>query len=245
MRLNSLQGSFSSIWLFGPTFHVFHSLLIWVDFWFLQVSRKHLFAQRADKPSKTGSCGWFLQERSPGVSCQFTGVFTLIYHGHCLIFSHKFYQCFPFHQKCFLSLLIYDGSLAYQIFSKKGWAFPLMNLNPHFLPVPTLSSNDPSFFFPCPNPTAKKNQLHQRGWLPQPDKDDTAPEGNLGGKPWSLIALHRELNSIKIKCTLPKERLLWDPITPQGLKPVLKLVRSLAWKCHNLEVHWATAICSC
>lgn len=128
-----------------------------------------------------------------------------------LSFPRSFISVFLFIRNVFfLSLLINGGSLAYQISSKKGWAFPLMNLDPHFFPVPTLSSYDPSLFFPCPSPTAKKNQLHQRGWLTQPDKDDTAHEGNLEGKPWSLTALHRELNFIKIKCIPPKERLLWD-----------------------------------
>lgn len=132
-----------------------------------------------------------------------------------LIFSHKFYQCFPFHHKCLLSLPL-DLWWVTRLpnIQQKGVSIPPMNLDPHVFPVPTLSSYDPSFFFPCPSPTAKKKQLHQRGWLTQPDKDDTAHKGNLDGKPWSLIALHRELNFIKIKCTPPKERLLWDPITP-------------------------------
>lgn len=76
-----------------------------------------------------------------------------------LIFSHEFYQCFPFHQKCLLSLLlIYGGSL-----SKKGRAFTLMNLDPDFFPVPALSSYDLSFFFACPSPTAKKNPTPSEG----------------------------------------------------------------------------------
>lgn len=75
-----------------------------------------------------------------------------------LIFSHEFYQCFPFHQKCLLSLLlIYGGSL-----SKKGRAFTLMNLDPDFFPVPALSSYDLSFFA-CPSPTAKKNPTPSEG----------------------------------------------------------------------------------
>lgn len=81
-----------------------------------------------------------------------------------LIFSHKCYQCFPFHQKCLLSfsLLISGGSLAAK-YSAKGWAFILMNLGPHFFLVPPLSSHDPSSCLPTPSPIAKKPSPTQ--WL--------------------------------------------------------------------------------
>lgn len=81
-----------------------------------------------------------------------------------LIFSHKFYQCFPFHQKCLLSLLlIYGGSL-----NKKGHAFTLMNLDPHFSQSQHSPYMTPASSLPVQVLWLKKtNSIRGAGWHSQ------------------------------------------------------------------------------
>lgn len=152
------EPSVSSFW---ADHSVHHSGLIWV----LWVRREHLFSI-----DSIGSV------KAEAVVCFSFRTDLLEFHDSwqqllfllavvaALIFSHKCYQCFPFHQQCLLSffLLISGGSLAVK-YSAKGWAFILMNLGPRFFPVPPLSSHDPSSCLPTPSPIAKKPSPTQ--WL--------------------------------------------------------------------------------
>lgn len=132
----------------------------------MQVSRKHLFPRDLTSPVKLEVVGGFFKRALQS--------FVPVYRSFCPYWSWSLLLSFPIsfisvflfiRNVFFFSLLIYGGSLAYQLFSKKGWVFTLMNLDPHFFPVPTLSSYDPSFLFPCPSPIAKKNNsIRGAGW---------------------------------------------------------------------------------
>lgn len=123
-------------------------------------------------------------------------------------------------------------------YSAKGWAFTLMDLDPQFFPVPPLSSHDPSFCFPCPSPIAKKNNpITVASWHNQ-IKTTELIRKTWKGSPKVWIALHRELSTIKIKCTPSKK-----------IRSYVISIKTCAYagqlSCHNLEVCCATAICSC
>ena len=100
----------------------------------------------------------------------------------------------------FFSLLISGGSFAYQIVSERV-SIHLDELGSTFLPSPTSLLIWPSFCFPCPSPIAKKNNPIMVGSWHNQIKMTQLVRKTWKGSPKVWIALHRELNIIKIKCT--------------------------------------------